>query len=312
MQTKYRIMFLTWHYSTPEIFLETLLKQTPNKSGKWGNVEATLNMAKADYLIIFDGYRGKFPEERALYFGQHPHSVQGCVDYRDFKDVKKCVATFPLEKYLNPAEWWIDYDYDTLVKLPPPKKSKDLFCAVTYQDSRPTYTHRREFLSRYMQVSHNIDLYGRPKVKFENDELRKIYKGVLGFDNYDIHKNDHTKGKEVIADYRYSLEFDMGPTTNYICERFYDAILLWTFPIYYGSTNVEQYFPKNSFRYVNIAENNMGETKKVLELVNSDFREQHMDDLAQARDLALHKYSTFARVHEIVNNLDRYTKKDNS
>ena len=303
-----KICFLTWHYRTPGIFLETLKKQTPNRSGKWKNIEATTNPMMADFCVIFDGYREDFPQERALYFGQHPHGVEGCIDYRDFKEVK-CLASFPLEEHLNPAEWWINYDYDTLVKMKPPEKKKDLCCVVTYQDSRPTYRHRREFLERFMQLSENIDLYGRPQEKFENCALNKIYKGVLGFNTYDPYKMDHTKGKEKIIDYRYSLEFDMGPTTNYICERFYDSIRLWTFPIYYGSTNVEQYFPKNSFRYIDIADNNMGEAKKVLDLVNSDFREQHMDDLAQARDLALHKYSTFARVHEIVNNLDKYIKK---
>ena len=310
MTTKYKVMFLTWHYRSPEMFLETLKKQTPNRSGKWKNIEATTNMKEADFFVVFDGYREDFPRERALYFGQHPHGVQGCVDYRDFKDVK-CLASFPLEKYLNPAEWWIDYDYDCLVKMKPEDITKDkkLGCAIIYHDHRPTYIHRREFIERFIQLSENIDLYGRPQERFENCALRKIYKGVLGFNTYDPYKMNHTKGKEKIGEYRYSLEFDMGPTTNYICERFYDALLLWTFPIYYGSTNVEQYFPKNSFKYVDIADNNMGEAKKVLDLVNSDFREQHLDDLAQARDLALHKYSTFAKVHEIVNNLDKYIGK---
>ena len=302
------VCFLTWHYRSPEMFLETLKKQTPNRSGIWKNIKAITEPDKADFCVIFDGYRNPFPAERALYFGQHPRGVQGCVDYRDFKDVK-CLAAFPLERHLNPAEWWIDYDYDTLVKMKAPEKKKDLCCAVTYQESRPTYIHRREFLARYMSISENIDLYGRPEEKFRACELRKIYKGVLGFNTYDPYKMDHTRGKEQIIDYRYSLEFDMGPTTNYICERFYDSLLLWTFPIYYGSTNVEQYFPKNSFRYVDIADNNMGESKKVLDLVNSDFREQHLDDLAQARDLALHKYSTFARIHEIINNIDKYRRK---
>lgn len=304
-----KVCFLSWHYESPELFLETLIKMTPNCSGKWKDMVAVTDANQADFCLVMDGYSEKFPRERALYFGQHPNVPGGfSPSFRTFEDTK-CLKAYPLSKHLNPGEWWISHTYDELSALKPTEKLKKLACAMTYQHTNAMYKQRWEFMREFvnhMESAVELDLYGRPQENFESDEILKpVYKGVLGKNNPDGTKGEHLIGKEVIGDYRYSLEFDVGPTENYFSERFYDALFLWTMPIYFGSNNVHDFIPENAFRYVNISdpETYLQEIEKVSDIINSDFREQNLDAIAEARDLLLNKYQTWPYVYNKIKEL---------
>ena len=308
MKTKYKVMFVSWHFKTPELMLQVYSKMTPNCSGKWGNIEATLNPKEADFFIVIEGYKGQFDPKKALYFGQH--SIVS-PNFKDFKNTK-CLASFPLHKYLNPGEVWIDYTYDELIKLPPSIKKHDLCCITTYQTHRQMYIDRIKFMMKFYKYSENCHLYGRPPEKFlKNKVLNPHYKSYLGRGDDTMSIGTYVSGKNILLDYRYSLEFDQGKTVNYVSERFYDSMLLWAMPIYFGSINVEEFYPGNSFRYVDISiQDSTLEVQKVMEIIKSNFREEHMEDIAIARELILNKYLTFPYVHNIINNLDKYIKKN--
>jgi Glycosyltransferase family 10 (fucosyltransferase) C-term len=301
---EFTVAFLTHHYGSNQDFLDTLLKMTPGRSGKWKEMTLITDADKADFCVVVDGYSRPFPAERTLFFGQHPKGVTR--SYRDFKGIRQ-LASYPLDDYLNPGEWWIPYDYDTLIKMDPPKKEKNVCCCVAYHknDEREMYRRRIYFMRHFAKKSTNIDLYGRPEEDFRQDnELSAIYRGCIGKNTFDPKIGEHFLGKEVVGDYRYSIEFDVGKTINYISERVYDAMLLWTMPIYFGSTNVEKFLPENSFRYVDIDNwQDENEIQKTIDIINSDFREQHIDDIAQARDLMLNKYQSVAYAYEKIKSL---------
>lgn len=306
-----KIYFSTWHFKNSQQFVNSFIKLTPNCLGKWKNIEYTLDKNEADYIVVFDGTKEDIDFSKTLYFGCHPKGPSN--SYKDFKN-NNCLAAFPLSHYLNPGEVWIDYTYDELKVLQPPTKKYDLACIVTYQDSKKTYRDRIEFLHQFMPNYFNCHLYGRKSERFLSDPiLKNHYKGFLGYDGYDQFAGEHLSGKNILLDYRYSLEFDQGPTTNYICERFYDAMLLWTMPIYFGSINVEKYFPSDSFRYVNITLENpidiMNEVDRIIEIVSSKFYEKNIEAMSKARELILEKYQVWAMVHKIVNNIDYYVNK---
>lgn len=305
-----KVAFLSWHYKTPEVFLDTIIKMTPNKSGKWENIEATTDIDKADFCVVFDGYSGQLPFDRTIYMGQHPDCCP--TSFRTWED-KKALLKMHLRKFLNPGEWWISYDYDFLSSLKADfKKSTNLSCIMTYQIHNPMYAQRPAFVQELVKKTRKIELYGRPQEKFENDELLKsLYRGPLGFNKPDGTKGEHLIGKEeVLMNSRYTLEFDVGPTRNYFSERFYDSLLLWCMPIYFGSNNIDKWIPRNAFQYIDI--NKLEDTDKVIQIVNSDLREWNIDAIAEARDLLLNKYQTWAYVHSIVNNINYYLGKQNS
>jgi len=301
----YKICFLSWHFVTPKLFLDSILKMTPGHSGIWGNIKAITEIKKADFCIIMDGYFKNFPIERSIFVSGHPPNFSS---YKSFDKYKgKAAAILPLSKNLNPGEWWVDYDYDYLVKLKPPQKTKNLICIMTYKDTHSTYRQRITFMDNYCNCSKlkTLDLYGRPETKFKmNNNFKSYYRGFLGINNPDVYTGEHIFGKNILINYRYSLEFDLGPTYNYITERFYDSLLLWCMPIYYGSNNVQEFFPENSFRYINIE--NLSEIFKIDEIVKSVFREQNIDSIRCARDLILNKYQIWPYIHNVINNINKY------
>jgi len=202
----------------------------------------------ADYVVVFDGYNKPVPANRTIYVGQHPnvgHRLSPA--FRTFED-KQCLGRVRLDKHFNPGEVWIDYDYDFLSTLDPPSKTKKLACVMTYQTHNTMYAQRVKFMRDFVTKGGQCDLYGRPSEKFEADTvLRPLYKGSLGQNKPDGRLNQHTIGKNLLIDYEYSLEFDVGPTQNYLSERFYDSMLLWCYPLYFGSTNVAAILPSQSF-----------------------------------------------------------------
>jgi hypothetical protein len=96
-------------------------------------------------------------------------------------------------------------------------------------------------------------------------------------------------------DYKYDLMFDVGPTHNYISERMWDAFLLWCKPIYFGSDNVHEFVPKESFEYINILD--LNEAKKIPEIIN---QEPNYKAIEEARDLCLNKYQVWAYVYNVI------------
>lgn len=293
-----KVCFLSWHFSTPEIFLNSLIKMTPNCSGKWKDMEAITDPFKADFCVIMDGYSGSFPEDRAIYVGEHPRVEGFCPTFRKWED-KKALLKLNLDENVNPGEWWIKYTYDDLMGLKPPKKEKDLCCIMTYQTHNTMYLQRPKFMQEVCKYFPNVEIYGRPTENFQQDDiLSKHYKGYLGFNKPDGKIGEHLLGKEVVGDYRYSLEFDVGPTRNYFSERFYDALLLWTKPIYFGSNNVHDFIPKEAFNYINIYD--LSSAKTIPDIVNTEI---NYKSISEARYLLLNKYQWWAYIYERIKDL---------
>jgi len=303
-----KVCFLSHHFESPETFLNSILKMTPGRKGVWKNIEAVTNPKDADYYAIFDGYNHELleQEKKAIYFCQHPYTPYS-PKHKTWSD-KKALLKFPLKHYLNPGEWWIEKDYDELINMECPIKRKLLICVMTYQTHHSMYSERHKFMERFI-TNHPklfVDLYGRPKDKFESNEiLKEKYRGVLGIENYNPLKGEHIVGKNVIGDYVYSIEIDVGPCENYFSERFYDSLLMWTLPFYWGCTNVHKYIPSNAFRYFDIYKNG----EDIFKEIGEDYKIPDFDTIKKARDLLLNKYQTWSYVHDIVNNIDKYKEQ---
>jgi hypothetical protein len=284
---------------------------TPKRNGIWKDMEATTRINEADYYVIFDGHNEKIDESRAIYFCQHPRIENVAYNTHEnlgksFKSYngKKCLKAFNSENALNPGEWWLSYDYDYLNSLEKPSKTKLLSCIMTYQTHNPMYNQRVLFMENFAEKvmfrsDISWDLYGRPEDKFKNnDKLNIDYHGSLGANNPDGSLGVHTIGKEILKDYLYDLMFDVGPTKNYVSERFNDALLLWCKPIYFGSNNVHEFFPQESFDYVNIL--NLNEWEKVVEVIKKPI---NYEAIKEARNLVLNKYQVWPYVYNVIKEL---------
>jgi len=74
-------------------------------------------------------------------------------------------------------------------------------------------------------------------------------------------------------------------------------------PIYFGGDNLYNYLPENSFLYTNIhcsGEELEKEVKEAIEKINSSFREDHLEELNEARDLLLNKYQLWPYIYNAI------------
>lgn len=302
-----KICFFQGSISHERLF-ETLRKMTPRKSGQWKDISATTNPDIADFHVVIDETTFNTDPKKTIYVGGHPTC---CAGYSNFENRGGYIAKLDIAETFGFGEWWIELDYDALSTLQNPVKTKNLSCILS--DTRVFQCHRDrikfmvEFCKKY---SSEVDLYGRIQIRDGEDSLNHSYKGCLGVDaSVTNYMNRYWHGKlPALEPYRYSLEFDMGrnPETgkceNYFSERFFDSMLMWCMPIYYGGTNIEQYLPINSFRYFDLYNANHT-AEYILDIIHSDFREQHLADIAEARDLLLNRYQIWPRVHEIIHSL---------
>lgn len=254
-------------------------KMTPKSSGIWKDMVAVTDQDEADWCVVVDDTSRCMNPDRTLYIGAHPYMA----GYEGYRDLSRHKHKLDLKETFGFGEWWLNYDYDYLTALEPPEKTKD--CCWIISDSVGGYgRERRKQLAR--ELNGIIDIYGR---------ISGVGAGCLG----DIRQDggNHMWGKEdVLQKYRYSVEVDVGPTRNYFSERVFDSLLMWCMPLIWGGTNIEEYLPKDSFRYIDI----YGDGRDILEISKTDAREKSLEAIREARNLLLNKYNIFARSYEYI------------
>jgi hypothetical protein len=254
-------------------------KMTPQSSGCWKDLVAVTDQNDADWCVVVDDTSRPMNPERTLYIGAHPYMA----GYEGYRDLSRHKHKLDLKDTFGFGEWWLNYDWDYLTALEPPQKDKD--CCFIISDSVGGYgRERRKQLA--IELNGRIDIYGR---------ISGVGAGCLGDISQD--GGNHMWGKEdVLRRYRYSVEVDVGPTRNYFSERIFDSLLMWCMPLVWGGTNVEEYLPKDSFRYIDI----YGDGSDILEICKSDAREKNIEAIREARNLLLNKYNIFARAWEYI------------
>lgn len=259
--------------------LDLYRKMTPKSSGVWKDLVAVTDQRDADWCVVVDDTDRPMNNDRTLYVGAHPY-IAG---YEGYRDLSRFPHKLDLKDTFGFGEWWLKYDWDYLNELEPPEKDKN--CCWIISDSVGGFgRERRKQLAREMNGL--IDVYGR---------ISGVGAGILGSKNQD--GGDHMCGKEdVLRRYRYSVEVDVGPTRNYFSERVFDSLLMWCMPLVWGGTNLEEYLPKDCFRYIDI----YGTGKDILEICKTDVREKNLNAIREARNLLLNKYNIFARAYEYI------------
>ncbi|RAX55307.1 hypothetical protein CCY99_00990 [Helicobacter sp. 16-1353] len=159
--------------------------------------------------------------------------------------------------------------YNELCNLPIPRKIKEISCIASF-DKKAFAGHldRMKFV-KALQNSHlgdKIDFYGN---KTPNELAEK---------------------KDGILPYKYTIAIENNAQSDYFSEKIMDAYLGYAMPIYFGAGNIERYFPKNSFIKIDIY--NVEDSIKRLEnLLESNFYEEHFGAILEARRRVLEDYS---------------------
>jgi hypothetical protein len=108
---------------------------------------------------------------------------------------------------------------------------------------------------------------------------------------------------DALAGYRYSVAVENFVNPYYWTEKLSDCFLAWTMPIYYGCTNITDYFPAESLVQVDIDDPEA--PAKIREAVRSNAWIRNREAIAHARDLVLHRYQLFAFMSAEIDTIER-------
>lgn len=258
-------------WDTPDLF-----RQTPHRCGKWKNIQFTADPVRAcDYVIVCnwttEEYTVSVPKENVWCVLQEPpnevfaprHGGHPVYAKIFTQDVRKRGERYVLSPPALP--WHVGKDYDYLVSVKPPQKSKVLSWITSNKAQFAGHKKRLEFLSQ-LRKKVDFDLYG------------------YGF-------NTVVDKWEGLAPYRYSLAVENYSGPNYWSEKLADCFLSWTVPIYYGCTNITEYFPEESVIRIDIEDPDC--MHYVKDIIKGNEWKKRREAVAYARHLLLEKYHFF-------------------
>ncbi|KKS75562.1 hypothetical protein A3J20_03575 [Candidatus Gottesmanbacteria bacterium RIFCSPLOWO2_02_FULL_42_29] len=258
------------NYDFPDIF-----RQTEKYSGIWHGVQFNESSKTADYVLVCNSSIKKFPlncsRDNIWCILQEPPNEY----FRDFHNPDKVYARVFCQNaslsgaryvFSQPAlPWHINRSYDELVEMKPPPKIKNLSFITSAKKDFTGQLDRITFLKRIREKI-PFDLYGK------------------GF----LYLSDKWNG---LAPYKYSLAIENYSGPYYWSEKLADCFLSFTMPIYYGCTNIFDYFPRESMVLIDINEKDID--RKIKEITKSNLWKKNREAIAYSRELILNKYQFF-------------------
>jgi hypothetical protein len=103
-----------------------------------------------------------------------------------------------------------------------------------------------------------------------------------------------------LAPYRYSIAVENATGPDYWTEKIADCFLTWTVPLYYGCSNLERYFPPDSFLRIDI-DRPRGALETIRRAIDGDDWERRLPALEEARNRVLGQYQMFPYLAKLIN-----------
>jgi len=260
--------------------------------GKWKDLQSVDNVRDADYLVVYNMPQGMigFPAEKTFCFNGEP-------DEFNFMNVwHEWVKGY--HHYDRPVNHWHSLktyqEFKEMTKFP--EKTKDLSFVTTSHGDENTpevvqvlegQRLRMQFLKSFIKYLPNqLYLYGRNLQHY------------LGFQDFKYYGGELSDKWDGVRDYRYTISFESSWQSGYFTGKLIDAVLAGCMPIYWGCPDLERYLPKNSFIRVDLRKGIGEACDEVKEIIKSDFREQHLDELYEAKNRLLDDYNIWEIIHK--------------
>ena len=104
---------------------------------------------------------------------------------------------------------------------------------------------------------------------------------------------------DALDNYKYHIAIENYSGKNHWTEKLSDPFLGLCLPFYYGATNVEDYFPKESFIEIDIYDIEKS-AKIIKEAIKNNEYEKRLEQIKQAQKLVLNRYNFFVTVAKII------------
>jgi Glycosyltransferase family 10 (fucosyltransferase) C-term len=270
-------------WNEPDFF-----RQTPGSKGFWDGIEftdrpvmncdvlITLNAVNRNLLLFCrEGGRWLMSQEPP-----HPFYKWQTKGYKYFDRIytfweKKDFPQFNIIHAQTSLPWHVGKTYDELTGLTENDisgKRDEISWITSNLNSRPGHLLRLGFIDYLQQQKFPFHLFGR------------------GFQPVD-------DKFDVIFPYKYSIAIENFSCNDYWTEKIADCFLSWTMPVYYGCTNITDYFPEQSM--ICIDPNRPQEAlQRISRAMQADAWKQNLAYIKEARELILNKYQFFPSVAE--------------
>lgn len=168
-------------------------------------------------------------------------------------------------------DWWVNKTFDELDSLEPPQKQGDLSAIASTKVDIPGHVRRHQFIARLGAEFPQVDIFGHGRARTLEDKW------------------------DGIAPYRYSIAIENTAKDDYWTEKIADCFLSYTVPLYFGATNISDYFPEDSYIWLPI-----DDPDRAIEVVRTTLQSDNWADrvnaLREARHRILHRYSLYAQL----------------
>lgn len=180
---------------------------------------------------------------------------------------------------IKPQKYEYSLSYDQLINSRTPTKTK-LISVITSNKA-----HTQGHLDRIRFVEKLKDYYG--------DKIDVFGRGFRNFDDK----------WDVLAPYKYHIALENSSQKYYWTEKISDCYLAETYPIYYGCTNLSDYFPKDSFSAIDIKDFESS-IKIIDQVIATNTYEQKQARLKECKLKVLNEYNMFDYVAKICDRMN--------
>ena len=279
-----------------------LMKQTPLHKGVWGDFHFTEEpVTTSDYVVILNNLDSELqtqcPLENIWRVIQEPPveffkswHLNPSYAFKSFT----CDPDLSGTQYVRSQPmlpWHLNRDFDFLKDAHLPIKTKNLSWITSTKRYLEGHKRRMSFLHAISGRIKQLDLLGGGNypiadatVRMQNEKEKK----TLGFKTI----ADKWEG---LAPYNYSLAIENAVIPDYWSGKISDCFLTWTLPIYYGCTNLEDYFPEESFIRIDI-ENPEEAIEIIVDSLKDDPWEARLPAIIEARNRVLFRYQLFPAI----------------
>jgi len=266
-------------YFLPSDKLTSLFKmQTPYGSGTWNNVVVVDDIDESDFEIVQDKTSAHYNKEKLIFFGREPQHVH-------LHDIVDANIRFHHNEGTSwlPQTWWVMQEYDKLLQNTNIDKKRLISVVDSGKGWRIDGIERAAIIDQLHNSDIDVDIFGKT-TRYKTNK----YKGILP-------ERDKTLG---LQDYRFNLCIENGRTPYYFSEKICDPIICNTFPIYYGCTNIDKFFPEGSYFNIDITKDVVSQVREIISIPESEL---DYDALFEAKDLILNKYNLWNTISLAIN-----------
>jgi hypothetical protein len=257
-----------------------------SQKGTWKDLQFVPGeVTEADWCVTYDDppalTRTRVPKERRIIFMTEPPQIK---DYYPHFTNQFGIAVSPMPlkgfkgKWIQrhgALNWHLGPTLEQLAAANYSEKQFDLSVVCSAARKFPEHRRRFEFVSKLKEIlGERLHWYGR---------------GVRDID---------TKAEAIIP-YRYSIAIENNYIEHFWTEKIADVYLGCAFPLYIGGPNLERYFDRGTFEYLD-PDDPVASAKIIEKTIEAKTYEERLPLIREERSKVLMEYNFLNEVWRVI------------